>query len=203
MESLPPLFSLQGDRASPHRRYHSNPQLRIGDNVATGLGRFSEVFWFTHKNAEAWTFFVLLETHSGEKLKISGGHYLYVNGHVLAAKNVKVGDVLDYGKIVSRISSEAGNGLYNPHTLDADIIVDGIRTSTFTTAFHPMLGHMFLSPLRWIHVCIGFVPGGESLMHLVLYLHSLDLTNLWESMLPASGSSYSTTSHFASLTAAT
>lgn len=136
-----------------------------------------------------------------EKLKLSGGHYLYVNGHMLPAKNVRVGDVLDYGKIVTRVSFAAGSGLYNPHTLDANIIVDGIWTSTFTTAFYPTLGHLLLAPLRWIYVHVGFVPSGDSLMHLALYLHSLDFTPPWVASSPSLRLTNSAL-YFASLAAA-
>ena len=40
------------------------------------------------------------------------------------------------------------DGLYNPHTLTNDLIVNGVRVSALTDAVDPALGHALLWPAR-------------------------------------------------------
>ena len=42
-------------------------------------------------------------------------------------------------------------GLYNPHTMDGDIVVDGTVTSTYTAAVAPSLAHAVLWPVRMLY----------------------------------------------------
>ena len=61
--------------------------------------------------------------------------------------------------MVSRWSSRVTNpfplrrarGLYNPHTLHGDVVVDGVLTSTYTGVVHPALAHALLAPLRQLY----------------------------------------------------
>lgn len=39
-------------------------------------------------------------------------------------------------------------GLYNPQTVDGDLVVDGIVVSTYTTAVEPNMAHALLTPVR-------------------------------------------------------
>ena len=43
------------------------------------------------------------------------------------------------------------DGIFNPHTLQGDIVVDGVLTSTYTSAFSPTLAHVVLAPLRALY----------------------------------------------------
>jgi hypothetical protein len=83
------------------------------------------------------------------------GHYLYVNGELQTAGSVKVGDMLTLANgdksAVTEVSSQWAPGLYNPHTLTGDIVVDGILTSTYTDAVSPTLAHALLAPLRQMY----------------------------------------------------
>jgi len=50
-------------------------------------------------------------------------------------------------------------GLYNPHTLDGDITVDGVVVSTWTAAVPPAVASAALSPLRWL---VATTAGGRA-----------------------------------------
>ena len=50
--------------------------------------------------------------------------------------------------LVTAIAAVRKEGLHNPHTLQGDIVVDGVLTSTYTAAFSPTLAHIVLAPLR-------------------------------------------------------
>ena len=80
---------------------------------------------------------------------------MYVNGVLAPARSVRAGDnvTLASGRrarviSVGRVRKE---GLYNPHTLHGDIVVDGVLTSTYTEAFSPALAHVVLAPLRALY----------------------------------------------------
>ena len=130
-------------------------EVAIGDRVLAGGGRFSEVYFFSHRLADAEASFVELTTASGATLALTGGHYLPINGggRLAEARTVKLGDnvTLANGKpdaVVAIAASVRKRGLYNPHTLQGDIVVDGVLASTYTAAFAPALAHALLAPLR-------------------------------------------------------
>ena len=127
-------------------------KVNIGDKVKVSNGLYSEVFMFTHKMADIKSDFVNVETTSGVSLKLTKGHFLYVNGAMTAAKTIKVGDSLELGNggstVVTSVSMEQSTGLYNPQTVHGDIIVNGVRVSTYTTTVEPMAAHSLLAPFR-------------------------------------------------------
>jgi hypothetical protein len=133
--------------------------LQIGDRVHVGNGKFSQVFMFTHRVADTRQQFVTIKSASGAQLRLTAGHYLYVNGGLGAAGSVKAGDEIELanGKsdVVSKVSTAPGMGLYNPQTVDGDIAVNGVRTSTYTTAVDPVFAHAILAPLRAIYRLLG------------------------------------------------
>ncbi len=128
-------------------------ELEIGDRIAVGNGLFSEVFMFTHKLVDVAHEFVSIKTAAGPTIRLTSGHYLPVNGIYVSARDAKVGDMLSLadGTIsrVTEIRTVAGTGLYNPQTAHGDIIVDGIRASTYTTAVERNMAHALLAPLRF------------------------------------------------------
>jgi Hint module len=126
--------------------------LSIGDRVHVGSGMFSPVFMFTHRLESESSQFTVLETDSGRSLSLSRGHYVYANNVLVPAKEIFIGDYLRLGSgAVTRVVNVAvtrGKGLFNPQTELGDIVVNGIVSSTFTTALDPGLAHILLSPLR-------------------------------------------------------
>jgi hypothetical protein len=134
-------------------------ELAVGDHVHVGHGRFSAVFMFTHRVADIDQQFVAIESSSGASLRATAGHYLYVNGGLGAAGSVAVGDEIELGHgvkdVVTKVTVVAGQGLYNPQTVNGDIVVDGIRASTYTTAVDPVFAHVILSPLRAAYNTLG------------------------------------------------
>lgn len=128
--------------------------LSIGDYVKVGLNKFSKVFMFTHRTAEAHSRFVSIETASGLSLEVTDGHYLYIEGNLRAASDVRVGStvILGNGAIdtVVNVHMKMGTGLYNPQTENGDIVVNGVVSSTYTTAVDPEIAHAILSPFRFL-----------------------------------------------------
>lgn len=139
--------------------------LSIGDRVYTGNGLYSDVFMFTHKLSESQHRFLHIGTASGSKLKVTPGHYLYVNGNLAPAKAIALGDMLELAdgssEPVTQVSEVEASGLYNPQTLNGDIFVDGVKASTYTTAVAPAIAHAALSPLRALYKKTGFSASVE------------------------------------------
>ena len=53
--------------------------------------------------------------------------------------------------VVVAVATESSTGLYNPHTLNGDIMVNGVKTSTYTSAVAPALAHAALWPVRMLY----------------------------------------------------
>lgn len=127
-------------------------KLELGDRVQVSSGDFSDVFMFTHKVRDSVNEFVKISTASGAELSLTKGHFLYVNGALVAAKSVQTGDELELGSgastTVEAVSCATSRGLYNPQTIHGDIIVNGVRTSTYTRSVDPTIAHPLLLPLR-------------------------------------------------------
>jgi Hint module len=134
--------------------------LAIGDSVHVGAGAFSKVFMFTHKHQHGEHTFIQLSTSSGNVIRASPGHYIHVNDRLAPASVVVPGDKLELASgqrdVVVRVESVRDQGLYNPQTLDGDIVVDGIRASTYTTAVAPTVAHTVLFPLRALYAVTGW-----------------------------------------------
>ena len=130
-------------------------QLEVGDRVLAEAGTYSDVYMFSHRYAEFEGPFVAIATESGEELLLSADHYLYVNGKLAVASTVRVGDRVvksDGGDaVVSHVTTRKAAGLYNPHTMHGDIVVNGITTSTYTAAVEPSLAHSLLWPARMLY----------------------------------------------------
>lgn len=151
-------------------------EVQLGDRVLVEGGKYSEVFMFTHKMADVRYRFVHLTTDIGAKLALTSGHYIYVNGHLAAAATVKQGDSLMLADStltkVTAVDSVMSTGLFNPQTVHGDIIVNGLRASTYTTTVRPNTAHALLAPLRAVYERIGlslssFELGGGFLAGLV------------------------------------
>lgn len=128
-------------------------QLKSGDRVLVGGSTFSDVYMFSHQDPTAESDFVRIGVSSSvAALRLTPDHYLYVNGKLAVAKTVRVGDTVTLASgesaAVTSVAVVRGTGLYNPHTLHGDIVVDGIKTSIYTSAINPTLAHAALFPVR-------------------------------------------------------
>lgn len=150
--------------------------LKVGDRVLGAKGQFTEIFMFTHKLQNKKSTFVNLSTASGKTLSLTMGHYMYADGFLKPAGDVKVGSIVRLvdgtSDIVTSIGSRTGLGLYNPQTVSGDIAVNGIVTSTYTTAIDPILAHAVLAPFRFLfkayRVSVTSFEGGAKLFHPLL-----------------------------------
>jgi len=126
-------------------------QLKKGDRVMVAAGQFSDVYFFSHQDASAVSDFVQIKT-AQHTLQLTADHYLYVNGKLATAKTVKTGDMITSasGKPapVTQVSTVRMSGLYNPHTLHGDVVVNNVSTSSYTAAIAPALAHAALLPVR-------------------------------------------------------
>lgn len=133
--------------------------LQIGDRVRVSAGKYSPVFAFTHRDPVASATYVRLSTECGATVRATAGHYLRVNGGLMAAGRVQVGDWVETAAgLATRVTQkhrESGRGLYNPQTLDGEIVVDGILASTYTTAVAPSTAHAWLAPVRLVYQLCG------------------------------------------------
>lgn len=137
-------------------------QLIIGDRVVVKGWRqgIDRVFMFTHRDANVWARFVAMRLSSGRVLRVTPGHYVYARKgrteiRLVRGDDVSVGDLLPTadGDVV-RVNSVRyvfERGLYNPQTGSGDIVVDGVRVSTYTEAVPPLAAHALLVPLRALY----------------------------------------------------
>jgi Hint module len=134
-------------------------ELQIGDRVKAARGIFSAVYMFSHKIADTVNSFVEISTSSGNILYVTPGHFIYINDVLSPSGTVRVGDSVLLGSDsrarVTSVRMVTKRGLYNPHTLHGDIIVNNVRASTYTTAIDPKIAHFALSVFRGIYRVIG------------------------------------------------
>jgi Hint module len=140
--------------------YRTMSNLRVGDFVQVGPAMFSEIFMFTHRDAGGVHEFLQISTHDSAVISLSATHYLYVNSALAPAISIALGDSLMLAdgrtSTVTKIEKVRARGLYNPQTLQGDIIVEGILASTYTTAVAPKIAHASLYPLRSIYITTGW-----------------------------------------------
>lgn len=134
--------------------------VKIGDRVLSGwdehgVALFADVYMFSHMDKAIVSSFVLVEVSNGSNLEISPGHYMYINGRLGTANSVCMGDVVGTrnGEIqrVKSVRRVRRKGLYNPQTMSGDIVVAGVKVSTYTSALEPVIASALMSPLRAVH----------------------------------------------------
>jgi preprotein translocase subunit YajC len=134
-------------------------RLHVGDRVKVAPGMFSDVFMFTHKLETSVHNFLNIRTACGNRIRLTAGHYIYANGILVPAGMVQQGDELTLASgahcAVISVSETFDVGLYNPQTLEGNIVVDGVMASTYTTAVTPTFGHAWLAPLRKLYLFFG------------------------------------------------
>jgi hypothetical protein len=153
----PDLYCFPGDATVQlkDKSFKMMSDLEIGDQVLVAPDTYSEVYMFSHRHHDVLATFVKLSTESGHVLHLTSNHYLYVNQRLTAARAVQVGDVVltaaGAETRVANISTVSKRGLYNPHTLQGDVVVNGIQTSTYTASVAPTLAHLVLWPVRLLY----------------------------------------------------
>jgi len=132
--------------------------LRVGMKVKTGHNSYSPVFMFSHAKSYGTYPFIVLNN-----LTLSAGHITYtVEKGLVPARNVEIGDHLitttGHGSVLERVTSKhetRENGLYNPHTLDGTLVVNGYLTSTYTEAIPESVANSLLTPFRMFFSVFG------------------------------------------------
>lgn len=143
--------------------------LKAGDMIRTHPEKSSasQVFLFSHREKMTPTEVIRIETASGHVVRATKGHYLYVDGKLRAFAKVKVGDTvktMNGDSKVIKVSKVVAIGLYAPHALESDLVVDGVWTSGYSTAVHPGWAEAALAPVRWAVKTFGWVePLGDVL----------------------------------------
>jgi len=129
--------------------------LRVGDHIMTadGSGKmtYSQIYMFAHADRNTISEYVNVQTEAGV-MKLSPMHYIPTNGfNYKYARDLQVGEtVLQYMKQtgqflsanVTKLAKSFESGVYNPHTLNGKIVVDGVVASCYSDwvldAFFPV-----------------------------------------------------------------
>lgn len=136
-------------------------ELRIGYSVRVGIDTYSDVIMFTHEKRDILASFVQLRTSDGHHLRVTPSHFIYINGLLRPAREANIGDQLwtlsahRNDSVVVSIETVMDRGLYNPHTLHGDIMVNGVVASTWTTAVPPKIAKIILFPVAVMYN-VGF-----------------------------------------------
>ena len=128
--------------------------LQVGDLVKVDTGVFSHVL-----RIQPWrggcvqSEFLRTGTDISHELLLITGHYLYVDGNVLApARTAVPGEVVRLGNDtfarVKGVARESALSLCHPQSMRIDIVVSGISASTCTTPISQCATHIALRPLR-------------------------------------------------------
>lgn len=135
--------------------------LQVGDEVLVAAGLYSRVFMFTHRQPYGIYRFMRFLMVDGNILLVTEGHFVYANGVLKAARDVKINDTLEHANKksiqVQKIEQAFDTGLYNPQTEHGDIIVSGFRLSTYTETIEPKAAHALLSIFRFLRRHTGIV----------------------------------------------
>lgn len=132
--------------------------LRVGDRVLDDSGGYSPVYMFSHRSSTARAEFVRLHTDNDHILTLSPGHYVHTPIGLATAAAIQMGDTVmtASGKaLVKRTERTWARGLYNPHTISGNLVVDGVVASVYTSAVEPCVAHALLVPIRAIFWLAG------------------------------------------------
>lgn len=157
-------------------RVKTMEDLRTGEKVRVGAGKFSEVFMWTHRDGRfEGNWYVTLFMEGGATFTATMGHFVYVcrnrevgcRREVFSVERVRVGDsvwLVAGGKeettvSVTSVVRTSSRGLYNPQTLHGDIVVDSVVVTCYTKLASLLTAHGSLAPLRAFRRLIQFVSG--------------------------------------------
>lgn len=157
-------------------------ELSVGDRVLTvdGSGKmtYSPVYMFGHAERDTIAEYVNVQTEAGV-MKLSPLHFIPTNGfNYKYARDLQVGEtVLQYaektGQFVSaevtKLSQSFESGVYNPHTLNGKIVVDGVVASCYSNW---VLDNLF--PVSSLHSVYEVVFTPHKLLSVSLGYFGLD-----------------------------
>lgn len=129
-------------------------EVQIGDLLRVSKTEFSPVFMFTHRKHSGYYDFLRFNLVDGRSISMTPGHSTYSNGILKHARHIQVGDLMGNATVLSILPVSAV-GLINPQTEHGDIIVNGVRTSTYTDAIYHSAAHPLLAPLRFLYRMTG------------------------------------------------
>lgn len=125
-------------------------ELKIGDEILTRNRAFSQVYMFSHQNFYRKSWFIRLHFANNKTLAASSGHYVPLHTYTYASSSrsryvaideIKVGDAMvdRFGRPlkVNRIDEIEETGLFNPHTLQGELVVNDVLVSSYTSACTP------------------------------------------------------------------
>jgi hypothetical protein len=136
--------------------------LQVGDMVQTSFQNgpwFSPVLSFMHFDHDTEVEYLQIHTNMAKMpLEITPDHFLFVdNLQTVRAGDVKVGDLLSDGMMVTSIQSIKRRGLYAPATENGEIMVSGVPASCYIDLLDGMAPsiqatvlHAALAPLRFM-----------------------------------------------------
>jgi hypothetical protein len=149
----PTCFSRFNDVEVQGQGMISMDAIKVGDYVRTGTD-FSRVFSLAHLDHDVEADFLQIYADGLQKpLEITGMHMLFSSGKAVRADEVSVGDMLGDSK-VSEIKSVKRMGVYAPVTESGDIVVNGIRASSYFAFLDQVpfnqhvMSHFFFAPHR-------------------------------------------------------
>lgn len=144
--------------------------LKIGDSILTSSNVYSKVYTFGHYSPEGKMDVVEIRTnHMDKALEVSPLHMLYVNKKLVPASQVKVGDILtSVNGLVAKVQSvrtvHGVKGVYAPHTVEGNLVVNGVVASNYITLpelegtnfeFQAFLQHLAMGPYRAYCFTVG------------------------------------------------
>lgn len=146
-------------------------QVSIGDRVKVAAQKHSEVYFFSHRDPHASSKFVEITASSSSlvdqkyKLTATRDHLIVTERGLVPAKKIRTGDILydEHNVRLNVISKRllTSSGLFSPHTMEGNILVDGIQTSTCSNYLPATIAHALLLPERLAYR-LGFsIYGGE------------------------------------------
>lgn len=163
-------------------------ELELGSSVlSSSNGEYSDIYLFTHRSKLVRNTFIVVETESVlsvttnssqlqnhpfacdtlmNSIALTPGHYMHTHPRgLIPASALRPG--IDYLirssgdlALVTSLKFEVLQGLFAPHTLHGDIVVNDFVVSTYTTAIPAKLAHVILVPLR-----IAYRTTGWSVRH--------------------------------------
>lgn len=160
----------------------SMSELHIGDVVRVSATEFSPVIVFSHRNTVVtrsdfitlMTSVPMVNDNAGStSLTLSSGHLVYVQRKgIIPADMIQTGDFVQivvlrsqlqpdqqpnqrWVKIRHVVHNVTKTGLFNPHTINGDVVVNQIVTSCYTNAIRKrdgltesLFAHGLLTPIR-------------------------------------------------------
>jgi hypothetical protein len=158
-------------------------QLKLGDEVLSvdtnGTPTWEKIYFFGDKIKDVSRNFVSIKTESGSELRLTADHFIPVSSDEIwsHAKMIRGGDVkaddfvwtmdktskkIESSRVVST-SVQLDFGVYNPYTMNGQIVVDGVVASSHSrwildsvwpdslidSSWLPSIYQTIFAPIRW------------------------------------------------------